>query len=251
MLEVIILSIIQGVTEFLPVSSSGHLILVAKYFNFNNQNLTLELSLHLGSLLAIIYYFKNDLLDFINNKILFFKILISSIPVMIVGFLLMKLDLIDLLRNYKLIGWTTIIFAILLYISDLIKTNKTIQKDFNLKSALFVGLFQVLSLVPGVSRSGITITAGRFLNFNRADSAKISFLISIPTLTAVGIYNLKNIYSENNYEFSMLNFFAIFLSFFFSYITIKYFLFYLKKFNLTIFVIYRIFLGIIILLFSY
>jgi undecaprenyl-diphosphatase len=170
---------------------------------------------------------------------------------MIVGFLLIKLDLIDILRNYKLIGWTTIIFAILLYISDLIKTNKTIQKDFNLKSALFVGLFQVLSLVPGVSRSGITITAGRFLNFNRADSAKISFLISIPTLAAVGIYNLKNIYSENNYEFSILNFFAIFLSFFFSYITIKYFLFYLKKFNLTIFVIYRIFLGIIILLFSY
>ena len=95
MLEVIILSIIQGVTEFLPISSSAHLILVSEYFNFNNQNLTLDVSLHFGSLLAIIFYFKKELLDFVNNKKLFFKIILSCLPVMIFGFLLIKLNLID------------------------------------------------------------------------------------------------------------------------------------------------------------
>ena len=95
MVEVIFLSVIQGVTEFLPISSSAHLILVSKYFNFLNQNLTLDISLHIGSLLAIIFYFRKDLQDFINNKILFFKIILSSIPVILFGFFLVKLNLID------------------------------------------------------------------------------------------------------------------------------------------------------------
>ena len=121
--EILILSIIQGVTEFLPVSSSAHLIFFSKYFNFTNSNITLDISFHIGSLLAIIFYFKKDLLDFVNNKILFFKILISSIPVIVFGILLIKFHLMDYLRNYKIIGWTTIIFGVLLYFSDLILFN--------------------------------------------------------------------------------------------------------------------------------
>jgi len=251
MIEVIVLSIIQGVTEFLPISSSAHLILISKYLNFSNENLTLDISLHLGSLLAIVFYFKKDLLDFINNKILFFKIILSSIPVLIFGFLLIKLNLIDYLRSYKIIGWCTIIFGVLLYFSDLIKVKKDISRDFKYSSALYVGFFQVLSLIPGVSRSGITITAARFLNFNRMDSAKISFLISIPTLSAVSLYNLQYLLIEKNFEISLLNFLGILLSFIFSYLTIKYFFNYIKKFSLTIFVVYRIVLGLVILLFSY
>ena len=251
MAEIIALSIIQGVTEFLPVSSSAHLILVSKYFNFSNENLTLDISLHLGSLLAIVFYFRKEVLDFLNNKILFFKIILSSIPIMVLGFLLIKLNLIDYLRSYKIIGWCTIIFGVLLYFSDLIKVKKNIDKDFKYSSALYVGFFQVLSLIPGVSRSGITITAARFLNFSRTDSAKISFLISIPTLAAVSLYNLQYLLIEKNFEISLLNFIGILLSFIFSYLTIKYFLNYVKKFSLTIFVIYRIFLGLVILLFSY
>ena len=130
MFEVIFLSIVQGVTEFLPISSSAHLIFVSEYFNFNNKSLTLDISLHLGSLLAIIIYFKNDLFDVSKNKILFYKIILSSIPVMIVGFLLIKFNLIDYLRNPKIIGWTTIIFGLLLYFSDFTKTKKTISRDF-------------------------------------------------------------------------------------------------------------------------
>ena len=251
MVEIIILSIVQGLTEFLPISSSAHLILVSKYFNFSNENLTLDLSLHFGSLLAIIFYFKKEFLDFINNKKLFLKIILSSVPVIVFGFILVKLNLIDYLRNYKIIGWTTIFFGILLYVGDLVKTKKTIKKDLNYKSVFYIGFFQAISLIPGVSRSGITITAGRFLNFSRTDSSKISFLMSIPTLTAVGLYNFKDLYLENNFEVSKLNIFAIILSFIFSFFTIKLFFNYIRKSSLTVFVIYRIFLGLVVLFFSY
>ena len=122
--EIIFLSVIQGVTEFLPISSSAHLILFSNYLNFNNQSLTLDLSLHFGSLLAIIFFFKKDFLNFVNNKILFTKIIIGSIPVMIFGFLLMKFNLTDHLRSYEIIGWSTIIFGVLLYLSDLTVTKK-------------------------------------------------------------------------------------------------------------------------------
>ena len=107
MLEIILLSIIQGITEFLPVSSSAHLIVVSKFFNFNNSNLNLDLSLHLGSLLAILFYFNNDMKNFVDNKILFKKIVLTSIPISIVGFLLIKFNYIDQLRTFKLIGWST------------------------------------------------------------------------------------------------------------------------------------------------
>ena len=144
MVEVIILSIVQGITEFLPISSSAHLILISKYFNFSNENLTLNVSLHLGSLLAIIFYFKKELFNFINNKQLFFKIILGSIPVMIFGFFLIKLNLIDYLKNYKVIGWSTIIFGILLYFSDRVKVKKSINHDFKYRTALYIGLFQIL-----------------------------------------------------------------------------------------------------------
>jgi undecaprenyl-diphosphatase len=251
MIDVIFLSIVQGVTEFLPISSSAHLIIVSKFLNFNNGNLTLDISLHLGSLLAIIFYFKKDLFDFINNKILFLKILLSSIPVIIFGFFLIKLNLIDFLRSSKIIGWTTIIFGLLLYFSDLVKIKTSTIKNFKYSHAFFVGLFQMLSLVPGVSRSGITITAARFLNYSRVDSAKISFLISIPTLCAVSFYNLQNLIVKDSLEVNILNFWGMLLSFFFSYFTIKFFLNFIKNFSLKIFVVYRLLLGLIILFFSY
>ena len=251
MLEVIILSAIQGISEFIPVSSSAHLILISKYLSFENSNLTLDMSLHLGSFLAIITYFRKDIFNFIKNKNVFIKILISSIPTMIVGYLLIYFSLIDYLRNYKIIGWTTIIFGVLLYFSDQKKITKSIKIDYNLKTALYIGFFQILSLIPGVSRSGITITGARIFNFNRLDAVKISFLMSIPTLGAVSIFNLKNLVSENNLELSILNLISVFFSFIFSYLTINFFLNFLKKFSFTYFVIYRIFLGILILYYSY
>ena len=130
MIEVIFLSITQGLTEFLPISSSAHLILVSKYLNFSNENLSLDISLHFGSLLAIIIYFKKDMSNFAENKNLFVKIIISSIPVLVCGYFLIKFNLIEFLRSYKIIGWCTILFGILLYFSDLIKIgSKRIGKE--------------------------------------------------------------------------------------------------------------------------
>ena len=251
MIEIFLLSLIQGITEFLPISSSSHLIIFSKYSGFENQSLSIDISLHIGSFLAVITYFYKDIINLIKNKELLFKIFTASIPVMFFGFFLVQTDLIEKLRNIQVIAWTTLIFGILLYISDKCKLKKIISTDLSYKSAIFIGLFQILSLLPGVSRSGISITAARFLNFKRFDSAKISFLLSIPTLGAVSVFGLKNIFTSQDVNISILNFVSIFLSYIFSLITISYFLKYIKKFSLDIFVIYRILLGLILLTIAY
>ena len=251
MFEILILSIVQGITEFLPVSSSSHLIIISEYIKFDNKGLTLDVSLHLGSFLAVVIYFFKDIVNFINNKDLLLKIIVSSFPVMIIGFILVETNFIETLRNIEIIGWTTLIFGILLYVSDKYDLTKNIDNNFNYKSALLIGLFQVLALVPGVSRSGIAITAARLLNFKRYDAAKISFLLSIPTLGAVSLFGLKNIVVSQDLNFSILNLISIIFSFIFSFITIKFFLKYIKRFSLNLFVIYRVILGIILLVIAY
>lgn len=251
MIEIFILSLVQGITEFLPVSSSSHLILISKYFNFGNQSLSIDVSLHIGSFIAVLVYFNKDIVSFFNNKIIFFKILISSIPVMIVGFILVETGIIEKIRNIRIIAFTTIIFGVLLYFSDRFKLEKNINKDFTYKSALFIGFFQIISLVPGVSRSGIAITAARLLKFKRVDAGKISFLISVPILGAVSIFGIKDLISSDDLSFTSLNLLSIIVSFFFSLITIKYFLKYINRFNLNLFVYYRVFLGLLLIILSY
>jgi len=245
--EILILSAIQGISEFLPVSSAAHLILVSKYYAFTNQSLLIDICLHLGSLLAIIIYFRNDLFDFINNKSFLIKILIGTIPIIPVGYVIYSTGLIEQLRNLEVIGWMSLIFGILLYISDKSKVTKKIDAEFTNKSVLFIGLFQVLALIPGVSRSGITITSGRMLGFNRFDSAKISFFLSIPTLTAASLVGIYNVYREGSAELNFLAIVAVIFSFTFSYITIALFFNFIKKFSLNIFIIYRIALSLFIL----
>ena len=251
MIEIFLLSLIQGITEFIPVSSSSHLILFSNYTNFEEQSLLVDVSLHIGSFLAVLCYFYKDIFDFVKNKILFLKILISSLPVMLIGFFLVETNLIENLRNIKVIAWTTLIFGIILYFSDKCDLSKNIENNFSFKSAIFIGTFQILSLIPGVSRSGITLSAARILNFNRFDSAKISFLLSLPTLGAVSLFGLNNTLSSSNINFSLINIICIFLSFVFSILSIKYFLHFVKKFSLNIFVIYRVLLGVILLFLSY
>ena len=251
MIEIFILSLIQGITEFIPISSSSHLIIISKYLNFDSQSLSIDVSLHIGSFIAVLIYFYKDILSFVENKIIFLKILISSIPVMLVGFYLVETGMIEKIRNIKIIAFTTLIFGVLLYISDRFKLEKNIKNNFTYKSAIFIGCFQILSLIPGVSRSGIAITAARLLNFKRIDAGKISFLISIPILGAVSIFGIKTLFSSDDLSFTYLNLFSIIISFFFSLITIKYFLNYINKFNLNVFVYYRIFLGIVLMILAY
>jgi len=250
-IEIFILSLIQGITEFLPISSSSHLILISDKLNFKNQALSIDVSLHIGSFFAVIFYFRKDVINFFENKILFLKVLISSIPVMVVGYFLVELKIIEQIRNIEVIAWTTLIFGALLYYSDQFKLDKTIKKNLTYKSILFIGFLQVFSLIPGVSRSGIAITAARFLNFKRVDSAKISFLLSIPILAAVSIFGVKNIIISSSYNFTKTNLIAIILAFLFSLVTIKFFLDFIKKFDLKFFVYYRIFLALILFVIIY
>ena len=243
--EIFLLSIVQGISEFLPISSAAHLILVSNIYEFKNQSLLIDISLHLGSLLAILFYFRKDIFDFNKNLNLFYKIAISTMPLVIVGYFLYNTEVIYQLRNIKVIAWSTLFFGILIYIADKNKFLKKIETDFNIKSALIIGFFQVLALIPGVSRAGITITAGRILGFDRIDSTKISFYLSIPALAGASALGIKDLFKEN-IEFNFLIIVGVFLSFIFSLITIKFFLKFIKKFSLNLFVVYRIFLATVL-----
>ena len=245
-IEILILSSIQGISEFLPISSSAHLIIVSKLYNLKANSLLIDISLHLGSLLAIIFYFRKDLLNLKNNRTLLKLIIIGSIPLIIFGYILHSTELIQVLRNIKIIAWTTLFFGIILYFADQRKVDQTISRDLNVRSIIFIGSLQILALIPGVSRAGITMTAARFLNFNRVDSGKISFLLSIPALAGASFLGLKDIRNET-LEINLLVIIAIILSFLFSYITVKFFLNYLNKFSLNIFVIYRLIIALILL----
>ena len=173
----------------------------------------------------------------------------GSIPLIVIGYILYKTELIYLLRDIKVIAWTTLIFGIILYLSDKSRFDKKISSNLNLKTILYIGLFQTLALVPGVSRAGITITAARIFRFNRLDSSKISFLLAIPALTGASMLGLKDAI-KHSFEFNYLILIAIILSFLFSYFTIKFFLQYINKFSLNIFVIYRIIVSIILVCYN-
>ena len=244
-IEVLILSAIQGISEFLPISSSAHLILVSSLYEFKSSSLLIDISLHLGSLFAIIYYFKMDLLDIKNNKRLLSLIIVGSIPLIIVGYVLYSTGIIYELRDVKVIAWATLIFGVVLYVADRNRFDKKISSNLNLRSIFFISIFQIISLIPGVSRAGITITAARILRFNRLDSSKISFLLSIPALSGASFLGLKDIFSQS-VEFNYLVIIAIAASFIFSFITVKFFLIYINKFSMNVFVIYRILIALIL-----
>ena len=245
--QVIIISIVQGITEFLPISSSAHLNLLSNLFGFNDEELLINISAHIGSLFAVIFFFKKDIISFGKNRKLFFRVILASLPLFFFGYLIVYYNLFPGLRTYKIIGWTTVIFGILLYFADRFKTNLNIKNNFTLKNAVIIGFFQVFALIPGVSRSGIIMTAARMLNFKREDSAKISFLLSIPALAGTGVFGLYALFIQNNSIITINSVLTIFLSFVFSYLSIKYFLIYLRKFNFNLIVGYRIILGLIIL----
>ena len=249
-IEILILSTVQGISEFLPISSSAHLILVSNFYNFRSSSLLIDVGLHFGSLLAIVFYFRRELFDLKNNRMLVILMVLGSLPLIIFGYFLYITETIYLLRNVKVIAWTTLFFGIILYLADQRKVDKNISSNLNVRSILVIGFFQILALIPGVSRAGITMTAARFLNFNRLDSGKISFLLSIPALTGASFLSLKNITTQS-IEINYLIIIAMFLSFLFSYITIRFFLFYINKFSLSVFVIYRVIIGLALIFIIY
>ena len=243
--ELIALSAIQGISEFLPVSSSAHLILINDISNLQIGSIYLDTGMHLGSLLAVIFYFRNDLKKITKNKKLLYLMIFGSLPTIFLGAILYITGLINLLRSIEIIACTTLVFAILLWIADKFKVEKKIDSNLNVKSIFFIGLFQMLSLIPGVSRSGIVITAGRFLNFDRFDSTKISFYLSIPAIAGASFLTLKDL-GSSILDINIIIILGIIFSFVFSYLTIKYFLVYTKNFTLLPFIIYRIILSFVL-----
>ena len=249
-IEIIILSLIQGVSEFLPISSSAHLVVVSTLYQFKSSSLLIDVSLHLGSLLAIIFFFRKELINLKNNQKLLSLMIFGSMPLIIFGYILYKTELIYVLRDVQIIAWTTLIFGIILYIADKSRFDKKISSNLNLKIIFYIGLFQILSLIPGVSRAGITITAARIFKFNRFDSSKISFLLAIPALAGASVLGLNDVINQN-FEFSYLVFLSIILSFLFSYFTVNFFLKYVNRFSLNVFVIYRIVVALILFIIIY
>ena len=257
---IIILSLVQGITEFLPISSSAHLIVIPEFFLNIDSSRGFDVSLHFGSLLAVIYYLKKDLIKIILDTIFLKKdnegfiilknLIISTIPVIIVGFLV-HINNFDIIRSLEVIGWTTLIFGILLGIVD--RNLKVIKyfKSLNLKDALVIGIAQTLAIIPGTSRSGIVITAGLYLGFSRFDASKYSLLLSIPVIIAATTLESINLFIEKGFFFNNEMIMGIILSFCVALITITLFMKWINKASLKIFVAYRIMLGILILIYAY
>ena len=257
---IIILSLIQGITEFLPISSSAHLIIIPEFFLNINSSRGFDVSLHFGSLLAVIYYLKKDLIKIISDTIYLKKdnegciilknLIISTIPVIIVGFLV-HITNFDIIRSLEVIGWTTLIFGILLGIADRnLKITKYFQ-SLSLKDALVIGVAQTLAIIPGASRSGIVITAGLYMGFSRYDASKYSLLLSIPVIIAATTLESINLFVEKGFFFSNEMIMGIILSFCAALITIRLFMNWINKASLKIFVTYRVILGILILIYAY
>ena len=257
---IIILSLIQGITEFLPISSSAHLIIIPEFFLNIDSSRGFDVSIHFGSLLAVIYYLKKDLIKIIldtiflkkNNEgfIILKNLIISTIPVIIVGFLV-HINNFDIIRSLEVIGWTTLMFGILLGVAD--RNLKVIKffNNLNLKDALAIGIAQTLAIIPGTSRSGIVITAGLWMGFSRFDASKYSLLLSIPVIIAATTLESINLFIEKGFFFNNEMIMGIILSFCAALITIRLFMKWINKASLKIFVAYRIMLGILILVYSY
>ncbi|MBX9621237.1 MAG: undecaprenyl-diphosphate phosphatase [Alphaproteobacteria bacterium] len=260
--QILLLSFIQGVTEFLPISSSGHLVLVPALCGWRDQGLMFDVAAHLGTLGSVLIYFHKDVISLFKgtfsllrgkvneNTQLLINLMIATIPVVLLGLVFEKWAG-DALRSVTVIAWVGIIFGLILYVADRYGQMIETVTDTNLKRAVYFGLAQCVALVNGVSRSGACLTAGRFMNYKRADAARFAFLMSIPTITAAGV--LKGYQFVKEGDMSLLNdaLLVMAFSFFFGFCAIAFMMRWLQKSTLTPFVIYRVLLGIFLLVSVY
>jgi len=243
-IQILIYSIIQGITEFLPVSSSAHLYFMQDMYNWEDNALLLAIGAHLGTFLALMVFNRKLFINFKENNLLPFA-LISSLPVILIGGLIGLLGYDSFKSNLYIIAFACIAGGVLLEISD----NKEKNKDEILvKDSIIVGVFQILALIPGMSRSGSVITAMRFLGINRKLSITFSLLTGIPILLAACVFGIYKIVNLSNINFIKLSYIII-ISFFSAIITIHFFYKWIEKFSFRIFSIYRVLLGILILLY--
>ena len=255
---VILLSIIQGLTEFLPISSSAHLLLPNLLFGTKDFGLSFDIATHAGTLVAVIFYFKNDLMrmsssllnndkSLLDDRRLALLLIIATVPIVIVG--LLSSDLIQQrLFSLQSIATMNVVFAfVLMFAFAAGPKNKTI-KQLTIFAAIFIGLIQVFALIPGASRSGAAITAGLIAGLSLKDASKFAFLLGIPTILGALVFLLLDMIAPG-VEIDLLQLLLGFsISSVVAFLTIKYFLLFVEKIGVMPFVIYRIILGMAIIL---
>jgi undecaprenyl-diphosphatase len=259
LIQIIVLALIQGLTEFLPVSSSAHLILGSKAFGWPDQGLVFDVATHLGTLIAVLIYFRHDLIEMAKawlgpvrndadrrHRAMVVYLAIASVPALLIGFL--AHDLVEFyLRDLRIIAWTTIGFGLVLWLADAVGPKQRSIGEINVKSAVIIGLAQAFALIPGASRSGVTITAGRFLGFSPDAAARFSFLLSIPIIGAAGSFGVLRVASgDAPIEWGQFML-AVVLAAVAGWLCIAAFLALLKRVGLMPFVIYRLLLGAVLL----
>lgn len=257
--EIIILALIQGISEFLPISSSAHLLLPAQLFGWQDQGLAFDVAVHVGSLCAVLLYFRKDVVALTQGWFgslagkkteegnLAWMIILATLPVIFVGFLIK--DWVEVfLRSGYVIATTTIVFGVLLYWADKVSQKQITPVTITWQKALIIGLSQVAALIPGTSRSGVTMTAALFLGISRENAARFSFLLSIPTILGAGtLLTLDLVNTEDAVNWREL-LFGFVLSFVSAYICIALFIKWIGNLGMTPFVIYRLLLGVAIFL---
>jgi undecaprenyl-diphosphatase len=258
LLQSIILGAIQGITEFFPVSSTAHLVLLPWFFSWTDQGLPFNVALHMGSLIAIIYYFWRDWILIIkeflqsvlkgsfegrpNGKTGLYLV-IATVPGALAG-LLFEEYAAGLLRYPLSIAFSLSFFGVILYFSDRVsKKNKTVG-EMNIVDCIIIGLSQVLAIIPGVSRAGITITGAMFRNLNREEAAKFSFLLGAPLIAGAGVFEARHL--EYSAVMSVPFIAGVLASAVFAFLAIKYLLRFVRKSSYTVFVIYRLGLAVLI-----
>lgn len=256
--QIVVLAVIQGITEFLPVSSSGHLALTPVFLGWKDQGLALDVAVHVGTLGAVIVYLWRDIGSVLRGLIrlptgriddgakLAWLVLVSSIPVIIAGFLI-KAYAGDALRSAAIIGWAFIGFGILLYMAD--RTGLTIHRITHMTTvgALLIGIAQVFALIPGASRAGTTITMARMLGFERREAARFSMLMSIPAILGAGVLLGKDVLESGDSVLQANVLLAAAFAFVAALIAIAAMMYWLQRQSYTPFVAYRLLLGVIIL----
>jgi len=260
--QIIVLAVVQGITEFLPISSSGHLILVPKLMRWTDQGLVVDVMTHLGTLFAILIYFWRDVarmlrgaLEMLKGKVtddgkLALYIILATIPAIAFGVFLKTLGYTDLERNVAIVAWNTILYGLLMLVADMVGQQNRTMSNMTLGSALIIGVAQALALIPGTSRSGVTITAGRFLGFTRPDCARFSFLLGIPATAGAIVFTVGDAVASGE-GITMDAVYCAGLTFLAGLAAIAFLMTLLKRVSLLPFVLYRMVLGGFLLVLLY
>ncbi|UYV39635.1 undecaprenyl-diphosphate phosphatase [Rhodobacteraceae bacterium D3-12] len=262
--HLILVALIQGITEFLPVSSSGHLILLPRLTGLEDQGQAIDVAVHVGTLFAVVAYFWPDVRQglagvprMLTGKIdtpgsrLAFLLMIATVPAILAGLLLKITGLSDDMRTLKVIGWTMLLFGLLLYWADQKGPSTKTQGDWSIKDAVLFGLWQAVALIPGTSRSGICITAGRMMGYARQDTAKIAMLMSIPVIFASGALTSLEVISTADMQTAKDGAIAALFSFIAALAALTLMMRLLRTTSFTPYVIYRVVLGLVLLGLAY